>query len=159
MTTSKPHLTSFTPRRLAWLAAAAVTVVALAACGLAMAAGRDIARPAPAEFGMGPRTSSNGRYVVTLETDGALRRGKLQTIRAAIRDAEGHPIVEAGIAIDGGMPQHGHGLPTRPRVSRELGDGRYEIAGVRFNMGGWWEFRLTITGPAGSDVVTFNLDL
>ena len=57
------------------------------------------------------------------------------------------------------MPQHGHGLPTRPRVTRSLGDGIYEIEGVRFNMGGWWEFKLAITAPTGSDVVTFNLNL
>ena len=26
-------------------------------------------------------------------------------------------------SIDGGMPEHGHGLPTRPRVTRHLIDG------------------------------------
>ena len=57
------------------------------------------------------------------------------------------------------MPQHGHGLPTRPRVTGEAGDGIYEIDGVRFNMGRWWEFKLSITTPSGSDVVTFNLNL
>jgi hypothetical protein len=57
------------------------------------------------------------------------------------------------------MPQHGHGLPTRPRVTRALGDGVYEIEGVRFSMGGWWEFTLAITAAAHSDVVTFNLAL
>jgi hypothetical protein len=30
---------------------------------------------------------------------------------------------------------------------------------VRFNMGGWWEFKLAINAPSGSDVVTFNLAL
>jgi hypothetical protein len=57
------------------------------------------------------------------------------------------------------MPQHGHGLPTRPRVTRSLGDGIYEIDGVRFNMGGWWEFKLAINAASGSDLVTFNLAL
>jgi hypothetical protein len=57
------------------------------------------------------------------------------------------------------MPQHGHGLPTRPRVTRNLGGGVYEIEGVRFNMGGWWEFKLAISAPGGSDRVTFNLAL
>jgi hypothetical protein len=42
-------------------------------------------------------------------------------------------------------------------VTRSLGDGIYEIEGVRFNMGGWWEFRLAITGSRGVDTVTFNL--
>jgi hypothetical protein len=35
----------------------------------------------------------------------------------------------------------------------------HEIEGVRFNMGGWWEFKLAMNAPSGSDVVTFNLAL
>ena len=46
------------------------------------------------------------------------------------------------------MPQHGHGLPTRPRVTRSLGEGIYEIEGVRFNMGGWWGIKLRSPDPA-----------
>jgi len=83
----------------------------------------------------------------------------MQTVRVTVRDAEGRAIDEAQISIDGGMPQHGHGLPTRPRVTRNVGDGIYEIEGVRFNMGGWWEFTLAIAGCRGADTVTFNLDL
>jgi hypothetical protein len=83
----------------------------------------------------------------------------MQTVRVAITDAAGTPVDGATIQIDGGMPQHGHGLPTRPRVTRALGNGLYEIEGVRFNMGGWWEFTLAINAPSGSDIVTFNLAL
>jgi hypothetical protein len=35
----------------------------------------------------------------------------------------------------------------------------YEIEGVRFSMGGWWELKLAIESPAGVDSVTFNLSL
>ena len=40
------------------------------------------------------------------------------------------------LKVDGDMPQHGHGLPTRPRVTRNLGNGDYQIEGVKFQMGG-----------------------
>jgi hypothetical protein len=83
----------------------------------------------------------------------------MQTVQVAIADAEGQPIENADIGIDGGMPQHGHGLPTRPRVTRHVGNGVYEIEGVRFNMGGWWEFTLSIATASGTDLVTFNLQL
>jgi hypothetical protein len=116
-------------------------------------------RPAPSDFGLGPRTSATGRYVATLEPARPLRTRQMQTIRVSVRDAEGQVIDEARISIDGGMPQHGHGLPTRPRVTRSLGEGVYEIEGVRFNMGGWWEFKLAIVGSRGADTVTFNLNL
>jgi hypothetical protein len=83
----------------------------------------------------------------------------MQTVLVVVTDSDGHAVDGATIAIGGGMPQHGHGLPTRPRVTKELGGGVYEISGVRFNMGGWWEFSLDITSSVGSDKVTFNLDL
>jgi hypothetical protein len=116
-------------------------------------------RPPASEFGLGPRPSADGRYLATLAPASPLRPRKLQTVLVTVRDAEGHPVDDAQISVDGGMPQHGHGLPTRPRVTRQLGDGVYEIQGVRFNMGGWWEFKLAIAGAQGADTVTFNLDL
>jgi hypothetical protein len=142
---------------LAIVAAAAT----LTACSHAMMMihGTGARRPAPSEFGLGPRTSASGRYVATLEPARPLRTRQMQTVRVIVRDAEGQAIDEARISIDGGMPQHGHGLPTRPRVTRSLGEGIYEIEGVRFNMGGWWEFTLAIAGSRGADTVTFNLNL
>ena len=132
---------------------------ALTGCSHAMMMlhGTGARRPAASEFSLGPRASAEGRYVATLEPSQPLRPRRMQTLRLVVRDAEGRGIDDAQIAVAGGMPQHGHGLPTRPRVTRSLGDGIYEIEGVRFNMGGWWEFRLAITGPRGVDTVTFNL--
>ena len=141
---------------LAIVAAAAT----LTACSHAMMIhGTGARRPAPSEFGLGPRTSASGRYVATLEPATPLRPRQMQTVRVIVRDAEGQAIDEARISIDGGMPQHGHGLPTRPRVTSSLGEGIYEIEGVRFNMGGWWQFTLAIAGSRGADTVTFNLNL
>ena len=54
------------------------------------------------------------------------------------------------------MPQHGHGLPTRPQVTRELADGTYLLEGMKFSMTGWWEIKLAIEATAGADKVTFN---
>ena len=116
-------------------------------------------RPVASEFGLGPRASGGGLYTATLIPTEPLRPRKLQTVQVAIADAAGEPIQNAQIGIDGGMPQHGHGLPTRPRVTKQVGDGIYQIEGVRFNMGGWWEFKLAINTSAGSDIVTFNLSL
>jgi hypothetical protein len=145
-------------RRAALLLVVTAAAVSLAASSRDMD-GAGARRPAATEFGLGPRTSTHGRYVATLEPGGRLRPRQMQKVRVTILDSEGRAIDDAAVAIDGGMPQHGHGLPTRPRVTRNLGGGAYEIEGVRFNMGGWWEFRLAITATAGADTVTFNLDL
>jgi hypothetical protein len=68
----------------------------------------------------------------------------------------GAPVLGAHIGVDGGMPQHGHGFPTRPRVTRELGEGRYLLEGMKFSMTGWWEIKLKIQAVAGNDDITFN---
>jgi hypothetical protein len=117
-------------------------------------------RPPADQFGFGPRTSSQSRYTATLEPSSQpLKPRRMLKVQVTIRDAAGQPVDGATIDVDGGMPQHGHGLPTKPRVTRSLGDGRYEIDGLRFNMGGWWELHLAVTSPAGSDRVTFNLQV
>jgi hypothetical protein len=150
-----------TMRRTVLTIASLVLAVSLTACSHAMMMihGTGAKRPAATEFGLGPRPSAAGRYIATLEPARPLRPRQMQTVRVTLRDAEGRAIDEAQISIDGGMPQHGHGLPTRPRVTRNLGEGSYEIEGVRFNMGGWWEFKLAIAGSRGADTVIFNLDL
>ena len=148
-------------RRVMLHLAAGVAVFTLTGCShaLMMFHGTGARRPAASEFGLGPRASAGDRYIATLAPSRPLRPRQMQTVRVTVRDAAGHAIDDAEISIDGGMPQHGHGLPTRPRVTRSLGDGVYEIDGVRFNMGGWWEFKLAIAGSHGADTVTFNLDL
>lgn len=135
----------------------AAVFVTLSACGALMMRHGRAERPAASEFGPGPRTSARGLYVATLENARALKARRMYALPVTITDASGKPVAEAAITVDGGMPQHGHGLPTRPRITRNLGGGRYELGGLRFNMGGWWELQLTITTPAGTDTVTFNL--
>ena len=136
----------------------AAAALAAASCGhLAMMA--RVERPAADAFGLGPRVSEQRTYTATLQPAQALRVRRLQTVPVLITDAQGRPVENAAITVDGGMPEHGHGLPTQPRVTRALGAGVYEIEGVRFSMGGWWELKLAIDSPAGADRVTFNLGL
>ena len=159
--TDTQRIEKSTIRRTVLALATGEVAISRTACSHAMMMihGTGAKRPAASEFGLGPRASAGGRYVATLEPARPLRPRQMQTVRVVVRDGDGRAIDEAQISIDGGMPQHGHGLPTRPRVTRSLGDGVYEIEGVRFNMGGWWEFTLAIAGSRGADTVTFNLDL
>ena len=69
---------------------------------------------------------------------------------------DGAPVAHARINVDGRMPQHGHGLPTRPQVTRELADGTYLLEGMKFSMTGWWEIKLAIQTADAADKVTFN---
>ena len=88
-----------------------------------------------------------------------IRFGKLHRWNLEIVTADGTPVDECTVTVSGGMPQHGHGLPTKPLVTQHLGDGKHVVEGMRFNMGGWWVVKFHIEGAKGSDVVTFNLKL
>ena len=76
-----------------------------------------------------------------------------------IESADGSPVTDAEIAIDGGMPEHNHGFPTAPRVTENLGEGNYLLEGMRFNMGGVWVLTLEIRSDGQSDTVTFEFEL
>lgn len=123
------------------------------------AAAAQARRPAADAFGLGPRQSQRGLFTATLKPAEPLKLRQLLSVPVHLADAQGRPVEDARIAIDGGMPEHNHGLPTQPRMGRALGGGLYEIVGLRFGMAGWWELRLAIESPAGADTVTFNLDL
>ena len=103
------------------------------------------------------RASVQERYVVTLQppaTPAAINQ--LHSWQVQVASSKGAPVAHARIMVDGGMPQHGHGLPTRPQVTQELPGGLYLIEGMKFSMTGWWEIKLAIDSPEGADKVTFN---
>ncbi len=76
-----------------------------------------------------------------------------------IQDRSGKPVTDATVEVEGGMPDHDHGLPTRPRVTQNLGGGDYLLEGMKFHMGGWWQVTLVIRQGEISDRVTFDLNL
>jgi hypothetical protein len=84
---------------------------------------------------------------------------QIHTWRVQVETADGLPLDQAEITVNGGMPQHGHGLPTRPQVTQYLGEGEYLVEGMKFNMPGWWEVKFDISANGQSDTVTFNLVL
>ena len=106
------------------------------------------------------RLSQGARYRATIRPEGdSIPRGRLQQWTLHLETASGAPVDSAVITIDGGMPQHGHGLPTKPRVTRALGHGDHLVEGLKFNMGGWWIVRFRINSATGADSLVFNLKL
>lgn len=106
------------------------------------------------------RVSEHTLYRATIEPAGdSIPRGKLQTWTLHLETADGSALDSATVTVDGGMPQHGHGLPTKPLVTRHLGQGDHLVEGMKFNMGGWWVVKFRVAAAAGTDTVVFNLKL
>ena len=106
------------------------------------------------------KATEAGRYVAAIApVQEPVTVGPMHAWTVTLADGDGAPVDGARITVGGGMPQHGHGLPTKPAVTQSLGEGRYLLEGVKFNMPGWWELDLGIEGSKGADDVTFNLVL
>lgn len=103
-------------------------------------------------------SSQHGRFVVALEppaTGPALHQMHAWQVRLSAPD--GSPVSQADVSFAGGMPQHGHGFPTQPRVTRELRPGVYALEGMKFSMTGWWDMRLDIRAGGVTDTAVFNV--
>lgn len=76
-----------------------------------------------------------------------------------LTDADGAPVANARFAVQGGMPDHDHGLPTRPEVTEEIEPGVYLLQGLRFHMPGRWliEFDIGLGEDADSANLEFEL--
>jgi hypothetical protein len=106
------------------------------------------------------RTSATGLYRGTIRPQGdSIPQGRLHRWTLHLETTGGQPVEIADVAVVGGMPQHGHGLPTRPRVTRHLGNGDHAVEGMKFNMGGWWVVTFRVSASAGRDSLTFNLKI
>lgn len=103
--------------------------------------------------------SKRGIYV--LSVDSSLEPIKINQIHTwLLRITEGDkPVVAAVLTVNGGMPAHDHGLPTRPRVTEELGQGSYRLEGMRFHMHGDWEVSIEIAADGKTDIVIVALHL
>ncbi|MBX3603638.1 MAG: FixH family protein [Piscinibacter sp.] len=134
--------------RIALTAVVFAGALPLAACGTA---------PADLDLTL-QHPSRQGKFIVRMEppaTGPALQQ--LHAWQIHLTTAQGAPVSQASIAFDGGMPRHGHGFPTRPRVTRERAPGVYDLEGVKFSMTGWWDMKLDIRAGDAADSATFNV--
>jgi hypothetical protein len=150
------------PRRRTWLwlgIAAGLLLVALLVVWAVMALRGSMAVPADLDYST-TRLSASGLYEVSfMVSEPEIPINRLHTWTLHVETADGQPIEDATIAVDGDMPQHGHGLPTRPQVTQNLGNGDYLVEGMKFQMGGWWVMDFDVTVAGQTDRVSFNLML
>ena len=104
--------------------------------------------------------SEHGLYTVSYESLlDPIVINRMHSWILTVRNADGTPVDDAEITVDGGMPAHNHGLPTQPRVTQNLGEGRYKVEGLRFHMQGHWEMKIGIAAGGKTDTVIIPLDL
>lgn len=104
--------------------------------------------------------SKRGHFTVSYESElQPIEINRIHNWSLHIAGADGDPVRNAKIEVIGGMPLHNHGLPTRPLVTEELGDGNYRLEGMRFHMAGDWQLTITIVADGKTDTVIVRLQL
>ena len=157
--TASQVLSPAKPRWRLWLALAAVVVVGLLVVSFALMMQPASGVPADLDYAT-TQLSAAGLYRVAFAvSEPVIPVNQLHTWTLHVETPDGQPIDDATIAVDGDMPQHGHGLPTRPQVTQALGNGDYLVEGMKFQMGGWWVMVFDITVAGQTDRVSFNLML
>ncbi len=122
---------------------------------------REVPARRPAQLDLATRRpTENGAYVVSYESElTPIPLNRLHSWVIKVTRPDGTPVDGAELSVWGDMPEHGHGMPTQPRVVEQLGAGRYRVGGMKFQMPGWWEIEILVRAPQGEDRVRFNLDL
>jgi hypothetical protein len=124
--------------------------------------GSDRAVPIVIVFGLmlaAPDAFADDLTVTYTTTGGDPEINRIHSWILHIEDESGDVVEGAEIEVEGGMPNHDHGLPTEPRITEDLGDGNYRLEGMRFHMRGYWEVVIQITTNTGTSTVTLPLQL
>jgi hypothetical protein len=84
--------------------------------------------------------SESGRYALRLALEPSRpAAGALFAVVTTVRDVLTDELIDgARLEVDATMPEHGHGMMTRP-VHEALGGGRYRSEGLKLHMPGRWE--------------------
>lgn len=106
-----------------------------------------------------PASFADSLIVTYTTPDGEPAINRMHSWILHIEDEDGREIEGAIVEVEGGMPEHDHGLPTKPRITEELGGGDYRLQGMRFHMSGYWEVIVSITTDTGSFEVMISLQL
>ena len=101
--------------------------------------------------------SQQGLYRITYRSDlDPIAINTLHTWTLQIETAAGEPVSGGAVSVEGGMPEHNHGMPTQPIVTASTG-GSYQVEGMKFQMPGWWTVTGVVDAGGQIDSATFHL--
>jgi len=105
-------------------------------------------------------STENGLFVVLLQPESDIPIiGDYHNWIIEVTDENENGIENAQFSFGGGMAAHGHGLPSKPVVTSYLGEGKYLIEGMLFNMSGEWTLAVAIRKDNFIDKTQFTINL
>ena len=104
-------------------------------------------------------STAGGWTVQVFSNSAPIGINRIQDWRIQILDAQGQPVPDAEVQVNGGMPEHDHGLPTVPQVTGYQGDGIYLLQGIRFHMPGLWQVSVHIQTSTAREAAMLEFSL
>ena len=102
-------------------------------------------------------SSSRAIFAEYQLTNKSIPLNKIHSWTLTLTHRTGKPITNADIVISPDMPEHLHGMTTKPVAIETDVDGTYLMQGMNFHMPGWWKITLDISGYGSRDLVKFNV--
>ncbi len=104
--------------------------------------------------------SQQAIYQSKLECQKSLTTGSFQNCWLTLLNAN-KPVINAVIFINGGMPEHSHGLPTSPKIVWSEDKSVYLIQGLKFSMPGQWSlnFKVNANDDALKDEIIMLIEV
>lgn len=131
----------------------AVTVLLFTACDAGVQSTQTIPLPMQTE------TSSGAYQASCVFNPIPIPRNEYVTMTLTLQRADGADLSpELAIKVDADMPSHGHGINTEPEI-KKLSDGKYEVKGLLFHMGGDWELYIDVIEDDIPDRATIPFNL
>lgn len=107
------------------------------------------------------QTSQKDHYQIHLRCDHPPTFNGFQQCDFKLLD-KSNKFVVTSVIIDGGMPEHHHGLPTKPVSVLDESKNHINIKGLKFSMPGAWQLKFLIektdTLPRDIATIEFNID-
>jgi len=104
-------------------------------------------------------TANDVFNVMYKSVGGHIRINRIHSWELTIKDAAGQAVNDAEVTVVGDMPEHGHGLPTQPEITKIGAGGLYRVDGIKFTMPGWWVVTISVMADGVHDSVSFNLNI
>lgn len=105
--------------------------------------------------------SASGQYSIKLvPEEKPIHIGKLHRWVVTITERQSNQKVRPDtLEVSGGMPAHGHGLPSNPVVTEYNPETGWYIDGVKFNMAGLWEMTVRFKTENKWDSATIKISV
>lgn len=100
------------------------------------------------------RKTDGGNFTVAIQPDGGgIVTNRHFSLEVLVEPAAGNA-APVGVIVDADMPDHGHGMNTKPETAHEGGP-RYRTKGMLFHMMGEWSIVVEVSTASGKERAFF----